>query len=177
MKAAALALFLGFSTGAAAQANFADRILAAHNTERVALDLPPLVWSETLAAEAAVWANQLAELGWLQHSPGNQRQGEGENLWMGTANAFTLEEMVGDWAEEKRMFRDGPFPDVSISPLHPDDLEGHVPGRLRHYHRGRLGLSRMPLQPGREPSRRKTLLAGPVRHEQYRIRYIMSNYE
>jgi hypothetical protein len=115
MKAAALALFLGFSTGAAAQANFADRILAAHNTERVALDLPPLVWSETLAAEAAVWANQLAELGWLQHSPGNQRQGEGENLWMGTANAFTLEEMVGDWAEEKRMFRDGPFPDVSIS--------------------------------------------------------------
>jgi hypothetical protein len=117
MKAAvkALVLFVGLSTGAAAQADFTGRILASHNAERAALDLPTLVWSETLAAEAAVWADRLAELGRLEHSPGYQRPGDGENLWMGTADAFTLEEMVGDWAEEKRLFRYGVFPDVSTS--------------------------------------------------------------
>ena len=117
MKAAitALVLFVGLSTGAAAQADFVGRILAAHNAERAALDLPPLVWSEALAAEAAVWADRLAELGRLEHSPGYQRPGEGENLWMGTAGAFALEEMVGDWAEEKQFFRYGRFPDVATS--------------------------------------------------------------
>jgi hypothetical protein len=119
MKSAAVLLLLGlcaaFPCDAAAPAGFADRVLAAHNTERAALNLPPLVWNDVLAAHAAVWANRLAELGRFEHSPKNEREGEGENLWMGTAARFTPEEMVGGWAEEKRFFRNGTFPNVTTS--------------------------------------------------------------
>ena len=34
---------------------------------------------------------------------------------MGTRGAYTLDEMIGSWAEEKRLFRPGIFPDVSSS--------------------------------------------------------------
>jgi len=115
MKAAALAIFLGLSVGAAAQGDFPGRILALHNAERSALGLPPLVWSDPLAQQSAVWANRLAELGLFGHSPPEMRPGEGENLWMGTAGAFTLDEMVASWSDEKRIFRYGRFPEVSTT--------------------------------------------------------------
>jgi hypothetical protein len=115
MKIAALAIFLGLSASAAAQGDFPGRILALHNAERTALGLPPLAWSDTMAAQAAVWANRLAELGVFGHSPQEIRPGQGENLWMGTAGAFTLEEMVGGWSSEKRLYHYGRFPDVGGS--------------------------------------------------------------
>jgi hypothetical protein len=127
MRSAAAFLLLSLAAlpcKAAAPSDFAGRILAAHNAERTALNLPPLVWSETLAAHAAVWANKLAQTGRPQHSPKNERVGEGENLWMGSAGGFTPEEMVGAWAQEKQFFRNGIFPDVSTLG------EGHVVG---HY--------------------------------------------
>ena len=34
---------------------------------------------------------------------------------MGTRGGFTLEQMVGNWASEKRWFRPGVFPDVSTT--------------------------------------------------------------
>jgi hypothetical protein len=41
--------------------------------------------------------------------------GQGENLWMGTAGSFSLEEMVGSWSVEKRLFTPGTVPNVSRS--------------------------------------------------------------
>jgi hypothetical protein len=34
---------------------------------------------------------------------------------MGTRGAFTLAEMSGSWAEERKLFRPGTFPEVSTS--------------------------------------------------------------
>lgn len=95
--------------------NISERILAIHNRERSALGLPPLGWDAGLAAAAAAYGPQLAQLPALAHSPRETRQGQGENLWRGTAGAFSLGEIVGSWAEERRLFRPGTFPDVSTS--------------------------------------------------------------
>ena len=100
---------------ASTQSDFAGRVLDVHNAERAALNLPPLIWNDTLAEHAAAWAEHLAALGQFEHSPNADRAGEGENLWIGTAGWFTPEEMVGGWAQEKQFFRNGVFPDVSTS--------------------------------------------------------------
>jgi hypothetical protein len=92
-----------------------SRLLALHNRERAATGARPLVWDPALAAASAAYGPELERLGKLTHSPANQRQGQGENLWMGTRNAYELEEMVQGWAAEKSWFRPGFFPSVSRS--------------------------------------------------------------
>ncbi len=91
------------------------RLLAVHNRERSAIGARPLVWDQGLAAAAASYGPALARLGKLAHAPANLRQGQGENLWMGTRDAYTLEEMAQGWAAEKSLFRPGLFPAVSRS--------------------------------------------------------------
>ena len=91
------------------------RLLALHNRERAAVGTPALTWDPALATAAAAYAPQLARLGRLVHSPDSARPGQGENLWMGTRGAYSLEEMAGSWAAEKRLFRAGVFPNVSTS--------------------------------------------------------------
>jgi hypothetical protein len=49
----------------------------------------------------------------FQHSERSARRGTGENLWMGSHGAFSVDRMVSDWASERRMFRAGLFPAVS----------------------------------------------------------------
>jgi hypothetical protein len=98
-----------------AQSAFASRILAAHNNERLRVGVPPLQWDERLAVSAARYGPTLAALGRLQHSPRAQRPGERENLWMGQHSRFTLEQMVGGWIAERRLFRPGIFPNVSLT--------------------------------------------------------------
>lgn len=106
-----------FSAPAAAQASFAaqftERILAAHNAVRVRAGVAPLIWDNTLGAAAATYAAQMAMSGRFQHSDRSQRRGTGENLWMGTHGAFSVEAMVRGWASEKRFFAAGMFPNVS----------------------------------------------------------------
>lgn len=92
-----------------------SRLLAIHNRERAATGARPLVWDRSLAAAAASYGPALARLGKLAHSPANSRQGQGENLWMGTSDAYELEEMAEAWAAEKSLFRPGFFPQVSRS--------------------------------------------------------------
>lgn len=89
------------------------RLLAIHNRERAALGIAPLAWDPALATAAARYGTELARLGRLAHSSQASRPGQGENLWMGTAGRYSLERMAGSWAEEKRLFRPGTFPDVS----------------------------------------------------------------
>jgi hypothetical protein len=92
-----------------------QHMLAGHNRERAAVGAAPLVWDPALAAAAAAYGPALSRLGRLAHSESSSRPGQGENLFMGTRGAYRLDEMVGDWAAEKRLFRGGIFPDVSTS--------------------------------------------------------------
>ena len=96
-------------------AQFPARVLAAHNSERARVQLPLLGWDNALGTSAAAYAQQMAMTGAFQHSNRKARPGVGENLWMGTRGAFSVEQMVGAWASEKRMFRPGVFPEVTTT--------------------------------------------------------------
>lgn len=95
--------------------NLPARTLALHNRERGAAGVPPLAWDAALAQSAASYGPALAAHGRLVHSPAGVRPGQGENLWMGTAGSFSVEEMVGSWAAEKSLFVPGTVPSVSRS--------------------------------------------------------------
>lgn len=95
--------------------NFGPRLVALHNRERAVFGAPPLAWDPALAAAAASYGPALERRGRLVHSPSESRPGQGENLWMGTAGAYALEEMIGSWAAEKSLFAPGIFPTVSRS--------------------------------------------------------------
>ena len=114
------AVFLGsvlasVSAAAFTKPDFVRRVLAVHNATRAALHLPPLTWSEKLAADALPWANHLVRIGDLVHANDAVAQTEGENLWMGTEGHWTLEEMIQDWADEKKLYRYGVFPKGSTT--------------------------------------------------------------
>ena len=49
-------------------ADWANSILAVHNSERAAVGVPPLVWSDSLAAGAQAWAEHIATTGAFGHS-------------------------------------------------------------------------------------------------------------
>ena len=98
-----------------AQSGWQGRLLAAHNAERAQWRLAPLQWDSSLAAAAASYAPVLGRIGRLEHSPADMRPGQGENLWMGTRGAFSVDQMVGGWLSERTDFRPGVFPEVSRS--------------------------------------------------------------
>lgn len=92
--------------------SFEERLLDAHNAERVRVGVKPLVWSEKLAKDAAEWAKHQAETGTFEHA---DKTDDGENLWMGTRNSYSAEDMVGAWIAEKASYKNGLFPDVSTT--------------------------------------------------------------
>ena len=96
-------------------ASFDQRILAAHNWERMRLGLEPLSWNDALAGSAKAWADHLAATGRFEHAPEDGQAPEGENLWAGTRGYYSPEEMVEAWTREKRFFRPGLFPDNSTT--------------------------------------------------------------
>ena len=107
---------LGAASACAADAGFDARILARHNAERATVGVPPLIWDSRLAAGAAIWATHLATTRRFEHSPDiADAAPQGENLWMGTARAFSPEDMVDGWIEEKRYYRPGLFPRVTTT--------------------------------------------------------------
>lgn len=105
----------GRGDGAGAAVGGAAPALAAHNRERARLGLPAFTWSCRLEGEAAQWAETLARRGALEHAGNAARRGSGENLWMGTAGRFQVEQMVGRFIEEGRHYRHGRFPDISLT--------------------------------------------------------------
>ena len=84
-------------------------ILAAHNSYRSQVGVPPLQWSTSLAASAQDWANHLAATGPLVHS------GSGENLAEATAGALSVTQLADMWGNEKQYFVAGTFPNVSTT--------------------------------------------------------------
>jgi hypothetical protein len=93
---------------------FISEILEHHNTYRKTLQLPELEWSPALASDALAWGRHLAEIDKGQHDPDIIGK-EGENLWWGTTNAFSFGDMVDAWGAEKKLFREGLFPDCRVS--------------------------------------------------------------
>jgi uncharacterized protein YkwD len=87
-------------------------ILDAHNGYRAQVGVPPLQWSESLAASAQNWANHLAATGTLVHSQGPY----GENLAEGgPPGTFSVTQLVDIWGNEKQFFTEGTFPAVSTT--------------------------------------------------------------
>jgi uncharacterized protein YkwD len=102
--------------GTLQRADFNARLLAAHNAERARIGVPALQWDPALAADARIWADELATSGRFEHSadePGRPLQGE--NLWAGTPRAYSPEAMIGLWTAEKADYRPGAFPNNSRS--------------------------------------------------------------
>jgi Cysteine-rich secretory protein family len=111
-----VALFAG-QAALAQQSDFAARVLARHNGERASVGMNPLIWDTKLAADAAKWARYLAATGTFDHAPDDPKAApQGENLWMGTARAYSFEDMVDGWIDEKQFYRPGLFPRVSTTP-------------------------------------------------------------
>lgn len=109
---ALISLMTGIGQARAApgeQEKLVAAVLYVHNQVRLAANVPPLIWSDRLAQGAAHWANRLAHTGYMVHSDSK----DGENIWMGTAGAFSYDLMVADWASEGRFYRAGYFPDNS----------------------------------------------------------------
>lgn len=97
--------------------NLEVRLLGAHNRERASAGVPALSWRSDLAASAKQWADHLARTGRFEHFDGEaQASGpEGENLWAGTRSAYSAEEMIGLWVDEKKHFKPGVFPENSTT--------------------------------------------------------------
>ena len=93
----------------------ANRLLAAHNAERVRLGLKPFTWSAKLSDHAKKWAQTLATSDMFEHAPTSSSGGEGENLWVGTRDDYTPEEMIGFFIDEGKQFKREKFPDVSTT--------------------------------------------------------------
>jgi len=91
----------------------AESLLAIHNRERADVGVPPLVWDERLAAEAASYIPDLIDLGDLEHSDEAMEGETGENLSMGTDGHYSPEDLVQLWVDERSIFTPGIFPNVS----------------------------------------------------------------
>lgn len=91
----------------------AQEILAVHNKARAEVGVPPLQWSESLAASAKQWADYLASASQFYHDPNNP---EGENLAMtasyGSVPAPEPSTLVNEWIDgsgEKGNYNGQPF--------------------------------------------------------------------
>lgn len=90
-------------------------MLTAHNSVRAEVRVPAAALDQALMNAALAYAEELAVNGKFEHSAAGTRQGQGENLWAGTAVRFTYQQMSGAWIDEKTNFLAGRFPDVSRS--------------------------------------------------------------
>ncbi len=91
-----------------------DTMITAHNRARRQYGVGPLAWDDTLARDAAIYAQQLARANRFEHDPQRgRRPKQGENLWVGTRTAYSYAEMIGLLIDERRHFRQGRFPNVS----------------------------------------------------------------
>lgn len=91
-------------------------VLKAHNEARRDFGVPPVAWSDELAAGALAHAQYMAATGIYGHdqTPGRRKK-SGENLWRGPRGVFSYEVMVGVMVQEARFFRPGAFPNNSVN--------------------------------------------------------------
>jgi hypothetical protein len=100
------------------EVEFERAMVGGHNAARAEAGVPPIRWDAKLAADAAIWAEHLAQTHRFEHSTyprGSDPAGEGENLWMGSRDYYSYRQMVGTWIDEERYFVDGVMPNLSRS--------------------------------------------------------------
>lgn len=117
MRAALLLAVAAAATGLAGTAQargqlqpveLKSNMLAAHNAARRQVGLGPMAWSADLAADARRYARKMSRSRLFAHSnpvPGARPQGE--NLWMGTHDAYSFAEMAGSWVDERQLYDGG----------------------------------------------------------------------
>src|SRR5436190_20858384 len=91
-----LVLAISGAASPAGEATLAREFLEAHNAIRAHLDVPPLRWSEKLAAVARQWAMTQIVRSQFQHS----RIGHGENLFEIRGGRVSPWAVVDAWASE-----------------------------------------------------------------------------
>ncbi len=120
------------------EAALARDMLAAHNEIRASVHVPPLAWSDRLAARAQEWAVHLLQEKQFYHRP---HPVFGENLFEINGSHALPVDVVGVWASEAR---DYSYPRQHLlgrlRPLHASHLEPHA----------RSGLRRRPRSPVRK---------------------------
>jgi hypothetical protein len=97
---------------AVALPDYAQPMLDVHNAERARVGAPPLVWNPVLQEHATAYAQELARLGRLVHSPREGRGIERENLQQ-VIPGWSPEQMLDGWLSEERDFVAGVFPEIS----------------------------------------------------------------
>lgn len=110
---------------AGAPAGAPAEILTAHNAYRARHCAPPLAWSDEVAGTARAWAERLARDCSFQHSGGKL----GENLWAGTAGAFSPASVVASWYDEVAKYDYG-RPGFSMQTGHFTQVVWVATGRL-----------------------------------------------
>lgn len=78
-----------------------EAVLSLHNRERRSVGVSDLSWDSKIAGIAKSYAERLAASCSFQHS---QRQGLGENLFMGTKGYYKAADGVKSWIDEKRHY-------------------------------------------------------------------------
>jgi uncharacterized protein YkwD len=76
-------------------------MLARHNAVRARVGLPPLIWSNRLAARAQDWANHLLSRNAFEHRPNSPY---GENLFEITGAPASPSQVIDSWASEARNY-------------------------------------------------------------------------
>ncbi len=88
-------------------------MLAEHNKARAEVGVDALSLDDSLSRQALAWAEEMARTNSFRHSAPSSRSGQGENLWAGTANAFSFQQMADGWIGEKQYYLHDRFPYVS----------------------------------------------------------------
>src|SRR5271170_4988717 len=97
MKTNSRARLLLLAATCSAQPSIETAILAAHNAVRTSLKIPPLKWSDKLAAHAQDWADTLLASDRFFHRP---KSDYGENLYEITGAPESPRGVVEAWASE-----------------------------------------------------------------------------
>ncbi|KAI0097262.1 glycoside hydrolase family 128 protein [Nemania sp. FL0031] len=94
---------------AAALSQDQQKALNAHNDKRKAKGLKPLAWDNQLAQNATTYAKHLAQIGKLEHSSGDQRPNQGENLAWASASSDPLLMSANMWLGEEKNYHGEPI--------------------------------------------------------------------
>ncbi|PKN25321.1 MAG: hypothetical protein CVU65_09210 [Deltaproteobacteria bacterium HGW-Deltaproteobacteria-22] len=95
------------ATGSGSLSSEEQALLDHHNRVRADVKVAALTWSDKLKGVAAAWGRKLVDKGCvMEHSRGS---GYGENLFMGSAEYFTMEDAAKSWESEKKFYTGAPL--------------------------------------------------------------------
>ncbi|OTB10774.1 hypothetical protein K445DRAFT_46475, partial [Daldinia sp. EC12] len=86
-----------------------QKALDIHNDKRKGKGLQPLAWDNQLAQAAENYAKHLAQIGKTEHSNGDQRPNQGENLASVLGSDTPLTTSADMWVGEDKNYHDEPI--------------------------------------------------------------------